>query len=247
VFVLKLGLPAPTLSITSTHSGAFTQGQTGAAYSVTVSNQAASGFSGTVTATETLPTGLTLVSMAGTGWSCSSTTCTRAGSLGAGSSYPAITVTVNVASNAPSELINQVSVTGGGSASANASDPTTVALAVNGHPAFFMGEDSLGSGVYYLQFPDNTVFGYYNYVSASIFYHYDMGYEAFIPGSASDIYLYDFTSSHWWYTSTALFPYLYDFTLNSWLYYFPNTTNPGHYTNNPRYFSSLATGKTVTM
>jgi hypothetical protein len=115
------------------------------------------------------------------------------------------------------------------------------------HPAFFTGEASLGSGVYYLQFQDKTVFGYYNYVASSIFYHYDLGYEAFIPGSASDLYLYDFTSSHWWYTSSTLFPYFYDFTLNTWIYYFPNTTDPGHYTSDPRYFSNLTTGKTFTM
>jgi uncharacterized protein (TIGR03437 family) len=112
---------------------------------------------------------------------------------------------------------------------------------------FFQYEVSLGSGVYYELFPDNNPFGYYNYVANSIFYHYDMGYEAFVPGTNADIYLYDFTSKHWWYTSTALFPYLYDFTLSDWLYYFPDTKNPGHYTTNPRYFSNLTTGKIITM
>jgi hypothetical protein len=114
-------------------------------------------------------------------------------------------------------------------------------------PRFFAGEVTLGSGVYYLQFPDNNLFGYYNFPASSILYHYDMGYDAFVPGSASDIYLYDFTGGHWWYTSNTLFPYLYDFTLNTWVYYFPNTTNPGHYTSNPRYFSNLTTGKIFTM
>ena len=117
------------------------------------------------------------------------------------------------------------------------------------HPpaAFFGGQISLGSGVEYLQFPDTIVFGYYAFVASTIFYHYDMGYEAFVPGSASDIYLYDFTSGHWWYTSTSLFPYLYDFTLNTWIYYFPNTQSPGHYTANPRYFANLAAGTIFTM
>ncbi len=112
---------------------------------------------------------------------------------------------------------------------------------------FFQYEVSLGSGVYYQQFPDSNLFGYYNYVADSIFYHYDMGYEAFIPGTGADIYLYDFTCGHWWYSSTTLFPYLYDLTLNNWLYYFPDTKNPGHYTSNPRYFSNLTTGKIITM
>jgi hypothetical protein len=114
-------------------------------------------------------------------------------------------------------------------------------------PAFFNGEASLGSGVYYLGFPDTNLFGYYSYVTPSIFYHYEMGYEGFVAGSASDIYLYDFTSGHWWYTSNTLFPYVYDFSLSSWLYYFPATNNPGHYTSNPRYFSNLTTGKIITM
>jgi hypothetical protein len=115
------------------------------------------------------------------------------------------------------------------------------------YPSFFTGQVSLGSGVYYLQFPDNNPFAYYNFPSNTILYHYDMGFEGFIAGSASDIYLYEFTSGHWFYTSTTLFPYLYDFTLTSWLYYFPSTTTAGHYSSNPRYFSNLTTGKIITM
>jgi hypothetical protein len=74
--------------------------------------------SGTVTVTETPPQGLTLVSMAGTGseWTCASggNTCTTTKGLAAGSNYSTITVTVKVAANAPSSVINQVSVSGGG-------------------------------------------------------------------------------------------------------------------------------------
>jgi len=50
-----------------------------------------------------------------------------------------------------------------------------------------------------------------------------------------------------WYTSSSLFPYLYDFTLNTFIYYFTNTTSPGHYTANPRYFVNLTTQKIFTM
>ena len=115
--------------------------------------------------------------------------------------------------------------------------------------AFFTGAVSLGNSVYYLQFPNSngTVFGYYTFVSSSIFYHPDTGYEGFIPGSASDVYLYDFSSGHWWYTNPNAFPYLYDYTLQTWIYYFPNTTAPGHYTTGPRYFSNLATGHVFSM
>ena len=118
---------APALSITKTHSGSFTQGQAGAAYTVTVSNAAsAEPTSGLVTVTDTLPSGLTLVSMTGAGWSCSSNSCSRSDSLGASSSYPPITVTVNVASGATSPQVNSVSVSGGASAAASATDSTII-------------------------------------------------------------------------------------------------------------------------
>jgi CubicO group peptidase (beta-lactamase class C family) len=171
-----------------------------------------------------------------------------------GSSYPAGTVVPITATPASgyeftgwtgpvassSSASTTVTMSAAESVTANFSSPSTPA-------AFFAGEVSLGSGVEYLKFPNSTVFGYYNFVASAIFYHYDMGYEAFIPGSASDVYLYDFTSGHWWYTSNTLFPYLYDFTLKTWVYYFPNTTSPGHYTTNPRYFSNLTTGQIFTM
>ncbi len=75
-------------------------------------------------------------------------------------------------------------------------------------PAFFTGQVSVGSGVEYLAFPNSAVFGYYTVVSSPIFYHFDLGYEAFIPGSAADAYLYDFSTGHWFYSSSTLFPYL---------------------------------------
>lgn len=91
--------------ITKTHTGNFTQGQQNAIYTVTVSNGANSGpTNGTVMVTETQPLGLTLVSMAGTGWTCATNNCTRSDVLNAGGSYPPITVTVNVAAEAESPV-----------------------------------------------------------------------------------------------------------------------------------------------
>jgi uncharacterized repeat protein (TIGR01451 family) len=120
-------LGAPVLSITKIHSGAFTQGQQGATYTVTVTNAVgAAATSGTVTVTDTLPAGLSFGSMAGSGWSCTAPTCTRSDALLGGASYPPITVTVNVAGNATSPQNNQVSVSGGGSATANGSDSTAI-------------------------------------------------------------------------------------------------------------------------
>jgi uncharacterized repeat protein (TIGR01451 family) len=123
--------PLPSLSITKTHSGNFTQGQQGATYTVTVSNGAVAGpTSGTVTVTDIAPSGLTILRMTGTGWQCGSTSvnvCTRTDVLAAGASYPPLTVTVNVATNATSPQVNSVTVSGGGSASVTATDSTIIA------------------------------------------------------------------------------------------------------------------------
>ena len=118
-------LPQPILSIAKTHAGNFEQGQQNVTYTITVSNSVAGGpTSGTVTVTDTLPPGLTLISMTGAGWSCAATTCTRSDVLMGGASYPSITVTVNVGLAATSPQVNQASVSGGGSASAAVSDST---------------------------------------------------------------------------------------------------------------------------
>jgi uncharacterized repeat protein (TIGR01451 family) len=129
---------AVSLSVAKTHAGNFTQGQTGATYTVTVSNATGAGpTSATVTVTETVPTGLTLVSMAGAGWSCpGGNTCTNANSLAPASSYPQITVTVNVAANAPPQVTNQVSISGGGSATAVAGDLTVINASPSGSATF---------------------------------------------------------------------------------------------------------------
>jgi uncharacterized repeat protein (TIGR01451 family) len=133
VFGLLATTPRTLLSITKTHTGNFVQGQHGATYTVTVSNTASGGpTTGTVTVTETIPSGLTLVSMSGTGWSCAGGSCSRSDVLAAGSSYPAITVTVNVGSDAPLSVTNSATVSGGGgtdSTNDTATDATTISSA----------------------------------------------------------------------------------------------------------------------
>ncbi len=118
---------------------------------------------------------------------------------------------------------------------------------------FFDNAQTLGS-LFYLQFQDGNLFGYYGFLQGSAAtasawrYHFDLGYEYVTAGDAAgDLYFYDLASAHWCYTSSALFPYLYDFTLSSWIYYFPNTQSAGHYTANPRYFSNLTTKMIFTM
>ncbi|HEV3333760.1 MAG TPA: DUF4082 domain-containing protein [Bryobacteraceae bacterium] len=121
----------PDLTIAKSHAGDFTQGQTGATYTITVSNSGNGATSGTVTVTEALPGGLTATSMVGNGWTCTQPAgpCTRADALNGGSSYPAITITVNVSGTSAASVTNTVTVSGGGEANTSndqASDSTTI-------------------------------------------------------------------------------------------------------------------------
>ena len=119
------------------------------------------------------------------------------------------------------------------------------------HPAFFGGEASLGSGAYYLAFPNGNIFGYYSYLAdPSYIYHFDMGYEYVYDANDGQggIYFYDFTTQHWWYTGRNYpFPYVYDFSLNALLYYYADTGNAGHYTAAPRYFYNFASKQIITI
>ena len=125
---------APAWTVTATHQGTFTQGQNGAVYTITVGNSGNGPVTG-AQVTDTLPTRLTAVSFQGTGWTCSvgppAIGCTRSDSLAAGASYPPLTLTVNVAANAPASVTNQVSVSGGGVASGvTITDPTMILVAL---------------------------------------------------------------------------------------------------------------------
>lgn len=103
------------LTIAKTHTGTFTQGQTGAQYSITVTNSGTAVTSGTVTVVDTLPSGLVANGISGAGWSCllGTLTCTRNDALALGSSYAVITLTVNVSLTAPAGVTNTVAVSGG--------------------------------------------------------------------------------------------------------------------------------------
>jgi uncharacterized repeat protein (TIGR01451 family) len=106
-------VPSPDLTITKTHSGNFAQGSTGNTYSVIVTNSGtADKLAGqAVTVTDAPPPGLTIMAMVGSGWTCAVLpTCTRTDVLAASNAYPAITVTVSVASIASSPLVNSISV-----------------------------------------------------------------------------------------------------------------------------------------
>ena len=122
---------SPDLTLTKTHAGSFTQGQIGATYTLTAANGGTGPTAGTVTVSDALPSGLTAMSLAGTGWGCtlSPLRCTRSDVLPSGSSYPALTLRVDVSASAPASLLNVATVGGGGETNAandTASDPTTI-------------------------------------------------------------------------------------------------------------------------
>ncbi len=116
-----------------------------------------------------------------------------------------------------------------------------------GHAAFFTGEEALATGVYYLAFPGNgNVFGYYSYLADPHYiYHFGLGYEYVFDAADSQrgVYLYDFASQDFFYTSPQFpFPYLYDFNLGTVVYYFYDPANTG----SVRYFYDFAAGQVIT-
>ncbi len=103
------------LSITKSHSGTWTQGDTNRSYTISVKNESTTQASvGTVTVTETLPSGLTATAISGTGWTCSLGTlvCTTNASVAAGAYFNPISLTVNISGGPASSVTNHVAVSG---------------------------------------------------------------------------------------------------------------------------------------
>jgi uncharacterized repeat protein (TIGR01451 family) len=124
----------PDLTITKTHTGNFVRPQTGAIYTITVSNSGAD-TSALITVNDTLPAGLTATDLSGTNWNCtlSPLQCTRGDVLFAGTSFEPITLTVNVEANAASSVTNMAMVSGGAESNAgndSASDVTQIDAAL---------------------------------------------------------------------------------------------------------------------
>jgi len=125
----------PDLTITKTHTGNFVRPQTGATYTITVSNSGGGDTSALITVNDNLPGGLTATDFSGTNWNCtlSPLQCTRGDVLFAGTSFEPITLTVNVAANAASSLTNTATVSGGAesnTANDTASDVTQIDAAL---------------------------------------------------------------------------------------------------------------------
>jgi uncharacterized repeat protein (TIGR01451 family) len=147
----SIGVLVPLLSLSISHVGNFFQGQTGAAYVLTVTNTGAGPTLGTVTVTDTLPTGLTATAISGAGWTCNlaTVTCTRSDALAAAASYPTITVTVSVAANAPASVTDSASLAGGGElseSSSAASNVTTITLPPDFAPSITVSSMAVPAG-----------------------------------------------------------------------------------------------------
>jgi len=140
-FVVTSAMTTPVLDITKSPVGTFTQGGTGI-YTIPVANTASAPTNGSqVTVADMPPEGIIITNMSGgSSWNCNTTSamCTRSDVLDPGMSYPPITVTVAIATNAPSMVTNEATVSGGGAPTATAMAPTTINTA---------GAPQLGIGI----------------------------------------------------------------------------------------------------
>jgi uncharacterized repeat protein (TIGR01451 family) len=130
----------PDMTVAKSHAGDFVAGGPGV-YTITVSNSGNAPSSGAVTLKDNLPGGLTATAISpGTGWACelATLTCSRDDPLAAGASYPAVTLTVAAADDAPAQVTNTATVSGGGEGAATgnntAADPTTIDRRPGGGP-----------------------------------------------------------------------------------------------------------------
>ncbi len=128
-----LGAPPVDASISKSHTGTFQLGQTGATFTISVSNLGPNATAGAVTVNDTPPSDFTVTGASGVGWSCTlAVQCVRNDLLPAGGSYPPITVTVTVSTSAAETVTNVATVSVAGDT--NLSNNTASDVAVVVHP-----------------------------------------------------------------------------------------------------------------
>ncbi len=142
----------PTVSVDASHTGSFTQGQSGATLTVGIDNNGSTGPTGDptgtnpMTVTDTLNSSFTYVGSSGTNWNCSAmsqtVTCTNDSAIAQGSAYPTLTIDVNVANDATGTLDNSVTASGAGVSSTTSNiDAITIAPP----PNFSVSEGDTGT------------------------------------------------------------------------------------------------------
>ncbi len=145
----------PDLSIQKNSVGNFIVGQPGT-YTLRVRNAPRGGpTTDPITVTDTIPTGLTLISATGTNWTCSAAgqavTCTYNGpALAPGAFAPTITLRVNVTSAAAPGVTNTATVATAGDTNtrnntATNNTPVLVPPAINKSVRFLRDNDSSGT------------------------------------------------------------------------------------------------------
>lgn len=104
------------LAVFLSHGSSFAQGDVGQTYTIVVTNVGSLATTGMVSVVDILPAGLTATAMTGLGWDITlgTLTATRSDALETNTAYPAITLMVDVATNAPISLTNLVAVSTGG-------------------------------------------------------------------------------------------------------------------------------------
>ncbi|MFE5482288.1 hypothetical protein [Streptomyces sp. NPDC056527] len=117
------------IEVRKLHSGSFVRGGTGT-YHFQVTNSGPDATSSTVTLTDTVPTGLTILGTAGhPSWTCQSSnqtlTCTNETAVDIGQSFPPLQLNVQVADDAPCSITNTATVSGGPNDSGSSSSDTT--------------------------------------------------------------------------------------------------------------------------
>jgi len=151
-----------------------------------------------------------------------------------------------------STLAGQAGVSGSADGTGSAARFYSVqAIAVNRAGTFYLADtfnqtirqgtlplDIFGGVVVADDMKKSPWFGHYTYDNYPLVYEYNLGYEYAYSASSGGVYLFDFTSGHFWYTSSSYFPFLYDYSLNSFLYYYPGN---GH----PRYFYDYSAGQVI--
>ena len=119
---------------------------------------------------------------------------------------------------------------------------------------FFDRQVPVGKSTYYMGHdaaqPSGGDFGYYGYFEDRRYvYHFQLGFEYAVDAAdgADGVYLYDFKSSGWFYTSPQFaYPYLYDFNLGSVVYYFGNApVTEGGDPTGTRYFYVFKNGQYI--
>jgi uncharacterized repeat protein (TIGR01451 family) len=106
---------APDLTIAMAHNGDYIPGQP-ITFSITVSNVGGGPSAGLITVTDTLPAGLTAISLGGDDWDCdlASLTCTISEEVDPGNHLPVIILETTVDLDAPLVVVNIATVSGGG-------------------------------------------------------------------------------------------------------------------------------------